>query len=268
MMKKSENWISSTSPLDRAHEWKSINKTASRFTDEFSRSLSLRGVNLCASSKLPRNFDRFESLNFYDHKNVSFVDRPFPLATADEHFSRLRGWGLTFIRILVPWEALEHSGAGKYDEDYIDYLIRLLKKAESYGIKCFIDPHQGNLDLNIISDTWSRFSGGSGAPGWTFEVMGLDLTKFKRTGSAFLHLLENDDGEGRGNIALWATNYTKLACATAMTLFFSGNVFAPGELYKGVPIQDFLQSAYFNCYAHLASRLKSSGINRLLIIEA
>jgi hypothetical protein len=197
----------------------------------------------------------FSTLNFHNHKDVSFIDRPFPLASADEHFSRLRGWGLTFIRLLVTWESLEHSGAGIYDEDYIDYLILLVKKAETYGISLFIDPHQ---------DTWSRFSGGSGAPGWTFEVMGLDVTMFKRTGSAFIHLLENEEGEGRGNIALWATNYTKLACASAMTLFFAGNVFAPGELYKGVPIQDYLQSAYFKCYAHLAARFKSSGIYLLI----
>jgi hypothetical protein len=47
-----------------------------------------------------------------------------------------------------------------------------------YGIKCFIDPHQ---------DVWSRFSGGSGAPGWTFEVAGLDIRKFKATGAAHVH---------------------------------------------------------------------------------
>jgi hypothetical protein len=43
-------------------------------------------------------------------------------------------------------------------------------------------------------------------------------------------------------------------------------VFAPGELYKGVPIQDFLQSAYFKCYAHLAARMKDAGNFLWLII--
>lgn len=34
---------------------------------------------------------------------------------------------------------------------------------------------------------WSRFSGGSGAPGWTFEVAGLDIKSFKETGAAYVH---------------------------------------------------------------------------------
>jgi hypothetical protein len=41
---------------------------------------------------------------------------------ADEHFGRLRAWGLTFIRLLITWEAVEHKGPGQYDEDYVNYL--------------------------------------------------------------------------------------------------------------------------------------------------
>ena len=37
---------------------------------------------------------------------VSFVGRPFPLDEADEHFKRLRAWGLTFLRFLVTWEVI------------------------------------------------------------------------------------------------------------------------------------------------------------------
>jgi len=42
---------------------------------------------------------------------------------------------------------------GLYDEEYITYLISLLKIAAKYGLKCFLDPHV---------DCWSRFTGGSG----------------------------------------------------------------------------------------------------------
>lgn len=97
--------------------------------------------------------------------------------------------------MLVPWEALEHAGPGKYDQEFIDYLILVLRKAADYGIAVFIDPHQ---------DTWSRFSGGSGAPGWTFEVMGLDLTMFSETGASHVHqLLSEHDSQKPSNIALW-----------------------------------------------------------------
>ena len=127
----------------------------------------LRGVNLTGNSKLPTQPPEAcvpGSNEFYNHRDVSFVGRPFKIDDAHEHFQRLHNWGLSFARLLVPWEALEHKGPGIYDEEYIDHLISILKIASKYGIKCFIgnrimpnlDPHQ---------DTWSRYSGGSGAPG-------------------------------------------------------------------------------------------------------
>jgi hypothetical protein len=141
----------------------------SSIRDEYGRHVLLRGVNLTGNSKLPVTplaAMQPGTTEFFDHRNVSFVGRPFTAQDAHEHFERLNKWGLTFTRLLVPWEALglktltiEHEGPGIYDEDYIDSLIVLLKIAPLYGIKCFIDPHQ---------DTWSRFSGGSGAPGITF----------------------------------------------------------------------------------------------------
>ena len=47
---------------------------------------------------------------FFDHRNVSFVNEPFSLKQADEHFMRLRIWGFNLIRLGVSWEALEHAG--------------------------------------------------------------------------------------------------------------------------------------------------------------
>ncbi|CAG8837900.1 16923_t:CDS:2, partial [Racocetra persica] len=69
---------------------------------------------------------------FFDHRNVSFVGRPFPLEEVHEHFSRLRTWGLTFVRLLVTWEALEHAGPGIYDEEFIDYLINIISEMSRY----------------------------------------------------------------------------------------------------------------------------------------
>ena len=120
----------------------------------------LRGVNLGGSSKVPYTPNGATHLRekFFDHRHVSFIGRPFPLEEADEHFGRLRTWGLTFLRFLVTWEAIEHAGPGIYDLDYLDYLHAIIQKAAEHGLTVFIDPHQ---------DVWSRFSGGDGAPGWT-----------------------------------------------------------------------------------------------------
>ena len=215
------------------------------FKDQHGRTLHLRGVNLGGSSKVPYTPDgaTWNPAGFFDHRNVSFVGRPFPLEEADEHFTRLKKWGLTVLRFLVTWEAIEHAGPGLYDEEYLDYLYAIVKKAADYDIHLFIDPHQ---------DVWSRFSGGDGAPGWTFEAVGMDITKFKAAAAAFTHQ-ENGDPYPR---MAWPSNYSKFACATMFTLFFAGNDFAPLLKVDGVPVQEFLQSHFFKSISQLSMRLK------------
>ena len=144
-------------------------------------------------------------------KQVSFVGRPFPLSDAHEHFSRLQHWGYTLLRFIITWEAVEHAGPGIYDEEYLDYLYQVVDKARDYGFWVWIDPHQ---------DVWSRFTAGSGAPGWTLEVVGFDLRKLEATGAAIVHQLRGDPYTHM----LWPTNYTKLACATMFMLFYAGKV--------------------------------------------
>lgn len=215
------------------------------FKDEHNRRLILRGVNLGGSSKAPFTPDgaTYRREGFFDHRAVSFIGRPFPLAEADEHFTRLRAWGLTFLRFLITWEAVEHAGPGIYDQAYLDYLYAVVKKAGNYGIDLFIDPHQ---------DVWSRFCGGDGAPGWSLEAAGLDMTHFDETGAAITHAIHGDPFPRM----IWPTNNHKLAAATMYTLFFAGNDFAPQTLVEGQPIQEYLQSHYIAAMQQVAMRLK------------
>lgn len=215
------------------------------FKDELGRTLMLRGVNLGGSSKVPwlPNGASWNPEGFYDHRNVSFVGRPFPLAEADEHFSRLCAWGFTFLRFIVTWEAIEHAGPGVYDEEYLDYLHKIIEKAGEHGISVFIDPHQ---------DVWSRFTGGDGAPGWTLELVGFDLRQLNASGAAIVHQ-EHGDPFPR---MVWPTNCNKLAAATMFTLFFAGNDFAPQFSVDGVPIQEYLQSHYIQAIQRAAQKLK------------
>src|ERR1700736_3819551 len=103
-----------------------IHTDGSHFKDEHGRTLMLRGVNLGGSSKVPfsPNGATYIRDGFFEYQHVSFVGRPFPLEEADEHFARLRAWGLTFLRFLVTWEAIEHAGPGIYAEAYLDYVYR------------------------------------------------------------------------------------------------------------------------------------------------
>jgi hypothetical protein len=213
--------------------------------DEHGRTLILRGVNLGGSSKVPARPDgaTHRREGFFAHRDVSFVGRPFPLAEADEHFARLRRWGLDFLRLVVTWEAIEHAGPGRHDEDYLDYVREIAERAGRHGLRLFVDPHQ---------DVWSRFSGGDGAPGWTLEAVGFALEQLTATGAAVVHALH----EGPFPRMIWPSNETRLASATMFSLFFGGDVFAPETRIAGEPVQQFLQRHYIESICRLAARLR------------
>ena len=195
------------------------------FVDEQGRILHLRGVNLGGSSKLPLIPDgaTYRKEKYFEHRDVSFVGRPFPLTEADTHFTRLKNWGFNFLRLIITWEAIEHAGPGIYDTEYLDYVEKIARKAGEYGFSLFIDPHQ---------DVWSRFTGGDGAPGWTLEAAGMDMQGFTKTGAAVVH----SQVDGILPKMIWPTNAAKLASSTMFTLFFGGNDFAPKIQIDGVPI--------------------------------
>ena len=216
------------------------------FTDQNGRVMILHGINLGGSTKMPYD-PRIESHvkeNFYESaQNVSFVGRPFPLDDADEHFARLSKWGFRFIRLLITWEAIEHEGPGVYDQNYLNYLVKIVEKANEHSINVFIDPHQ---------DVWSRFSGGDGAPYWTFEKVGLNPKYFSETGAATLHNIEGDPFPKM----IWPTNYDKLGAATMFTVFFGGKDFTPNLQIDKINAQEYLQSHYINAIKQVALRLK------------
>ncbi|TGK08858.1 glycosyl hydrolase family 35 [Leptospira fletcheri] len=216
------------------------------FYDSAGFLLQLRGVNLSGSSKVPfrpdgtTHFD--QTLTFYDHRNVSFVGRPLEEAEAKEHLDRLKKWGFNFLRFLVTWEAIEHKGPGKYDQEYLEYVERMVALAEKKGFYIFVDPHQ---------DVWSRFTGGDGAPGWTLEEIGMDISKIRDSDTAIVH---HHQGRNYRRMS-WPLNYQKYACATMFSLFFGGRTFAPHLMIRGRNVQDFLQDQYIAAVCKLAKRL-------------
>lgn len=213
--------------------------------DEHGRTRMLRGVNLGGSSKVPAQPDgaTHRRDGFFDHQQVSFVGRPFPMRDAEKHFARLRHWGFNCLRFIITWEAIEHAGPGNYDEAYLDYVREVVALAGDFGLQVIIDPHQ---------DMWSRFSGGDGAPGWTLASAGFDLHMLHETGAAFLHQMH----EGPLPRMIWPTNASKLACATMFTLFFGGNDFAPHTFVDGEPVQEYLQRHYLAAMGALAERMR------------
>ena len=224
------------------------------FRDADGRTRLLRGVNLGGDCKVPYTPNGHTNIptDFADHRTVSFVGRPFPLAEADEHFARLKAWGFNCLRLLTTLEAVEHEGPFRYDEAYLDYFATLCRKADDYGMYVFVDFHQ---------DVWSRMTGGDGAPAWLFDAVELDFTKFHAAGAAHVMQYKYDFARGGRQeenypTMTWSQNYKYPANAIMWTLFFAGNTFCPDFMVQGRTAQDFLQEHYLGAMEAVAERVK------------
>lgn len=227
-----------------------------RFVDRYGRQVLLRGVNLGGDCKVPYPGGSTDHPSgFADHREVSFIGRPFPLEEADEHLGRIAGWGFNCLRLLTTWEAVEHAGPGRYDEAYLDYFAEVVRRAAAHGLQVFVDFHQ---------DVWSRMSGGDGAPGWVFEALGLDFTRFDAAGAAHVMQHRYDYAsdvrrqEDRYPMMSWGNNYRMPVNGIMWTAFFAGAMLTPQWVVDGRNVQDFLQGHYFGAMGAMARRLRDA----------
>lgn len=166
---------------------------------------------------------------------------------------------------------------GKYDQSYLDYTVKLLRKCKEHGFLVYMDPHQDIVrhfrapphtapKLTIVSLRsslqWSRFSGGSGAPYWTLLACGLDPESFTTTCAAYIQCewpTRSAPDPSSYPAMIWATNYSRLACQTLFTLWFAGRDYAPKCIINGVNIQDYLQEHYFAAVRQLGLAIAGAG---------
>lgn len=120
------------------------------FKDTLGRQLVLRGINVAGDAKLPSapEMPSHIAKGFFDGDKVTFHKRPFPKEDAHLHFSRLKKMGYNTIRYVFTWEAIEAAGPGKYDEEWIQHTIDILRTAKEYGFYVFMDPHQDVVRLH------------------------------------------------------------------------------------------------------------------------
>lgn len=229
-----------------------------RFVDPLGRKRVLKGINVDNSMKLPvKPFlptyagDSLDANNvFFEGDKVSFVGRPFPLEEAEQHWRRIKSWGYNTVRYVLTWEAIEHAGPKKYDDDFVNYTIEMLKIVHKVGgLYVFLESHQ---------DVWSRYSGGSGAPLWTFYAAGLQPTNFHATEAAIVHndpRFENPIDPEWYPRMFWPTNYSRLANLTMFTMFFAGKTYFPHLTIDGVNIQTYLQGHHQDALEYLSRKV-------------
>jgi endoglycosylceramidase len=81
----------------------------------------------------------------------------FTVELADEDLDRLAGWGVTFVRFLVFWEAIEPT-AGAYDDAYLDRVEGQIRAFTARGIDVFVDFHQDLFGRGFNSAGLPRFA--------------------------------------------------------------------------------------------------------------
>lgn len=216
-----------------------------RFLDQEGRILLPRGCNLGGDSKVPiQPNGRTTYLESLDTSQTpSFTGRPFPLEEADRHFSFLSQAGFNFLRMVIPWEAIEPTGPGVYDETYLAYLRKILKKAGEYDFSILIDPHQ---------DVWSRWCGGDGAPLWTLASIGINPEAIEACGAA----IRQQSNPTTYTPMLWPSNYSRYASATMFSLFFASHDLAPHCTHEDQALSMWLQERYIAAWRHLYRRIK------------
>jgi hypothetical protein len=104
-------------------------------------------------------------------------------------------------------------------------------------------------------------SGGDGAPGWTFEAVGLDFTRFDAAGAAHVMQARYDYADPTPRQAAypqmtWGSNYRLPANSLMWTLFWGGGKLTPEFRIDGANVQDFLQGHYLGSMREVARRLK------------
>ena len=132
-----------------------IRTDGKRLVDEYGRERIFHGINVCDKGVF----------------NPETGKRDFEYEWTDGRLEKFREYGMNIIRLGVTWEAVEPE-PGKYNEEYIDAIMKILDKCQEAGIYAYIDMHQD------LYSGWGN-GPGDGAPAWACYTNGYKYTNPK-----------------------------------------------------------------------------------------
>lgn len=115
-----------------------------RFVDEFGRERIFHGINVCDKGRKVGGTGR----------------REYDCEWDEALFEQFRNCGFNIIRFGITWDAVEPQ-PGKYNDDYLDSLAKILDKCAENGFYCYLDMHQ-----DLYSSFEDKDGFGDGAPAW------------------------------------------------------------------------------------------------------
>ncbi len=122
--------------------------------DGHGRYVYFHGLNVSGSDKFPVNDDPCTTSKrqcTYDKVlQPSYVGKPFPIEEADKHFEQIRSLGFNSIRLIMNWEAIQPDDPHQLDTEYLDFIERIVSKANEYGIYVLMDMHQDIFSRHLM----------------------------------------------------------------------------------------------------------------------
>ena len=123
--------------------------------DEYGRERIFNGINVCDKG-------------IYDEATKQ---RNFEYEWTDGRIEKFKKAGMNIIRLGITWEEVEPE-KGKYNEEYLNAIEKILDKCAEAGIYAYIDMHQD------LYSGWGN-GPGDGAPAWACYTNGYKYTNPK-----------------------------------------------------------------------------------------
>ncbi len=246
-----------------------IHTQQSFLKDEYGRYLFIHGVNVSGSTKYPTTTDP-----------VSYVGKPFPLEEADENFAKLQRMGFNTLRLLIIWEAIEPNASGEYDEEYLDYLEKIVAKAHQWGIYVFLDMHQDIFSRwlrkyyydktdapSMIAEgqpgsdaqpPLNNVIAGDGAPRWAVQTCLPDKNVYSPEWGLPRSMV-SDPRNTSDMLApfFWGLDtFLSIDSARCFATFLAGSDVYPNYTIGGRNVQEYLQDSFAKAWVEVVKRVK------------